>query len=72
MTAPDLMELGIIDGIVPEPGEGAHTNPDVAADALRLSLRVALAELATMTSSQLIDERYHKFRTMGSFFTESA
>jgi len=72
MTAPDLLELGIIDGIVAEPGEGAHTNPEAAAEALRLSLRVALAELGTMTSSQLIDERYHKFRTMGSFFTESA
>ena len=72
MTAPDLMELGLIDGIVPEPGEGAHTNPDAAAEALRPSLRGALAELATMTGPQLIDERYHKFRTMGSFFTESA
>src|SRR5580658_2753066 len=34
MTAPDLLELGLIDGIVPEPGDGAHSNPDNAAEAL--------------------------------------
>jgi len=35
LTAPDLLGLGLIDGIIPEPGEGAHTDPDNAADALR-------------------------------------
>ncbi len=34
MTAPDLLELGLIDGIVPEPGDGAHSDPDNAAEAL--------------------------------------
>jgi acetyl-CoA carboxylase carboxyl transferase subunit alpha len=72
MTAPDLLELGLIDGIVPEPGEGAHTDPEAAAEFMRVTLHTALAELSAMSSSQLIDERYHKFRTMGSFFTESA
>src|SRR5580700_6044149 len=46
MTAPDLLSLGLIDGIIPEPGEGAHTDPENAADALRLMLRIGLAELA--------------------------
>ena len=36
MTAPDLLELGLIDGIIPEPGEGAHTDPDAAAEAVRI------------------------------------
>jgi acetyl-CoA carboxylase carboxyl transferase subunit alpha len=71
MTAPDLLELGLIDGIVPEPGEGAHSDPDNAAEALGLILRVALQELSGMTPQQLIDERYEKFRNMGAFFTES-
>ena len=70
LTAPDLLSLGLIDGIVPEPGEGAHTDPDNAADALRLMLRIALSELTGLTEQQLIDERYEKFRRMGSFFTE--
>jgi acetyl-CoA carboxylase carboxyl transferase subunit alpha len=70
MTAPDLLGLGLIDGIIPEPGEGAHTDPDNAADALRLMLRIGLSELAGMSEQQLIDDRYDKFRRMGSFFTE--
>ena len=71
MTAPDLLELGLIDGIVPEPGEGAHSDPDNAAEAVGLVLREALLELAGMSPQQLIDERYAKFRNMGAFFTES-
>jgi len=70
ISAPDLLSLGLIDGIVPEPGEGAHTDPDNAADALRMMLRIGLAELTPLSPKQLIDERYDKFRRMGSFFTE--
>jgi acetyl-CoA carboxylase carboxyl transferase subunit alpha len=72
MTAPDLLDLGLIDGIVPEPGGGAHADPDQAAEALAHTLRQSLAELAGMSPDQLIGERYEKFRRMGSFFTESA
>ncbi len=71
MTAPDLLALGLIDGIVPEPGEGAHSDPDQAAEFLRLTLRSALAELSGLTPHQLIDDRYEKFRRMGSFFSET-
>src|SRR5437016_13912419 len=46
MTAPDLKELGLIDGIVPEPAPGAHSDPDQAAEALRVVLRQSLAELS--------------------------
>jgi len=72
ITAPDLLSLRLIDGIIPEPGEGAHTDPDAAAEAVRNTLRASLAELSAMTSKQLIDDRYEKFRKMGSFFTERA
>jgi len=71
MTAPDLLELGLIDGIVPEPGEGAHTNPENAAEALGCVLREALLELSGMSAQQLIEDRYDKFRRMGSFFTDA-
>lgn len=71
MTAPDLLGLGLIDGIIPEPGAGAHTDPDAAAVALRATLRGALAELGSQTPQQLIDGRYEKFRRMGAFFTEA-
>jgi acetyl-CoA carboxylase carboxyl transferase subunit alpha len=72
ITAPDLLNLGLIDGIIPEPGEGAHTDADAAAEAVRVTLRTSLAELSKMTPKQLIDDRYDKFRKMGSFFTETA
>src|ERR1035438_25762 len=72
ITAPDLLRLGLIDGIIPEPGEGAHTDPDAAAEAVRTTLRSSLAELSGLTPKQLIDDRYDKFRQMGSFFTEPA
>jgi acetyl-CoA carboxylase carboxyl transferase subunit alpha len=68
MTAPDLLKLGLIDGIIPEPHEGAHADPDGAAEALRITLREALASLAGMTPAQLIEQRYQKFRAMGSAF----
>jgi acetyl-CoA carboxylase carboxyl transferase subunit alpha len=72
MTAVDLLHLRLIDGIVPEPGEGAHADPDGAAEALRQTLRAVLAELSQLTPRQLVDQRYEKFRRMGDFFTESA
>jgi acetyl-CoA carboxylase carboxyl transferase subunit alpha len=71
LTATDLLELGLIDGIVPEPGEGAHTDPDQAAEAVRTTLRASLAELTSLSAQKLIDDRYLKFRRMGAFFTEA-
>ncbi|HUQ94515.1 MAG TPA: acetyl-CoA carboxylase carboxyltransferase subunit alpha [Bryobacteraceae bacterium] len=70
LTAPDLLQLGIIDGIVPEPPGGAHENAAQAAELLRVQVRAALAELNGMSPRQLIDQRYDKFRKMGDFFEE--
>ncbi len=70
MTAPDLLQLGLIDGIVPEPGDGAHSDPDNAAEALGVVLRETLQELSGTSPQQLIEERYEKFRRMGSFFVD--
>jgi Acetyl-CoA carboxylase alpha subunit len=70
LTAPDLLKLGIIDGTVLEPEGGAHLDPEQTADALRETLRGALAELSKLGGKELVDERYEKFRKMGNFFTE--
>jgi acetyl-CoA carboxylase carboxyl transferase subunit alpha len=72
LTAPDLEELGIIDGIVPEPEGGAQLDHDHAAELLREALRPALADLAKFSEKDLVDQRYDKFRKMGNFFTEGA
>jgi acetyl-CoA carboxylase carboxyl transferase subunit alpha len=70
LTAPDLLHFGLIDGIIPEPLEGAHMDADRAAEFVKETLRKALAELTPRSSRQLIDERYDKFRRMGNFFLE--
>lgn len=71
LTAQDLLRLELIDGIIPEPPEGAQTDPDRAAEAIRETLRVALQELRPLTPQQLVEQRYVKFRKMGNFFTEA-
>jgi acetyl-CoA carboxylase carboxyl transferase subunit alpha len=70
LTATDLLRFGLIDGIVPEPPEGAQANPDQAAAFLRQTLLTSLEELSRMGPQQLIEQRYAKFRQMGNFFTE--
>jgi len=72
LTAPDLKGLGLIDDIVPEPPGGAQTDTDGAAELLKQTLAKALQELAARTPQQLIDDRYEKFRKMGSFFTPAS
>ena len=49
LTAPDLLQLGLIDGIIPEPPEGAHTDADAAAAFLGATLRSALDELEALS-----------------------
>jgi acetyl-CoA carboxylase carboxyl transferase subunit alpha len=72
MTADDLLKMKLIDGIVPEPEGGAHLDHEVAIAAVGQKLREALAELAPLSGDELIDDRYRKFREMGSGFQETA
>ncbi len=71
ITAPDLMKLGVIDRIIPEPPGGAHRNWEETAENLRGPLRDALWELRSLTTEELVAERYEKFRRIG-VFEESA
>jgi acetyl-CoA carboxylase carboxyl transferase subunit alpha len=66
ITAPDLLQLGIIDEIVGEPVGGAHTNPVQAAALIDAALSRALAEVGAMDVQARLDARYQKFRKMGS------
>jgi acetyl-CoA carboxylase carboxyl transferase subunit alpha len=65
LTAPDLLSLGLVDEIVPEPVGGSHTNPDRAAALLDTSLQRALAEVTSMNPAVRLEERYRKWRRMG-------
>jgi acetyl-CoA carboxylase carboxyl transferase subunit alpha len=68
LTAEDLVRLGLVDGVVAEPPEGAHADSDAAARLLAEELRRSLAQLAGMSPDQLVQQRYDKFRRMGNFF----
>jgi acetyl-CoA carboxylase carboxyl transferase subunit alpha len=68
ITAADLLSLGLIDGIVPEPPGGAQEDVDAAAELLKTELRKGLAELTRLTPNEVVQQRYTKFRKMGNFF----
>jgi acetyl-CoA carboxylase carboxyl transferase subunit alpha len=72
LTASDLANMKLIDGIIPEPPGGAHLDPDRAKEAVRETLRKALDELAPLSTEQLIEQRYRKFREMGNSFSEAS
>ncbi|WP_026853624.1 acetyl-CoA carboxylase carboxyltransferase subunit alpha [Geothrix fermentans] len=66
LTAPHLLDLGVIDGIVKEPLGGAHSDFDAAAAALKEAVIEAFSELSELSAEQLVEERYQKFARMGS------
>ncbi len=68
LTAEELLEYGLIDGIIPEPEEGAQADYDAAAASVRETLRWSLDQLEPLTGEQLVAHRYEKFRKMGNFF----
>jgi acetyl-CoA carboxylase carboxyl transferase subunit alpha len=59
----------LIDGIIPEPAAGAHENHDEAARLVKEQLVRSLDQLAALTSHEVVQKRYEKFRKMGNFFT---
>jgi acetyl-CoA carboxylase carboxyl transferase subunit alpha len=70
LTAEDLLRLGLIDEVVKEPPEGAHTDHDAAAALLATALKENLGQVSKLSESELVEERYAKFRTMGNFFEQ--
>jgi acetyl-CoA carboxylase carboxyl transferase subunit alpha len=71
ITAPDLLGFGIIDAIVPEPEGGAHTDPARMGELLGNALAEQLAGLKKLTTDELLDARYKKFRNMSQFYREA-
>ena len=70
MTAVDLRDLGLVDEIVSEPQGGAHEDLDQAAALLGDALERNLELLAAQSADELVEGRYEKFRSMGSFFED--
>jgi acetyl-CoA carboxylase carboxyl transferase subunit alpha len=71
ITAHDLLKLGIIDEIVPEPEGGAHNDHESAVRMFEPVLTRSLEELCRLSTAELLERRYLKFRRMGRFFRES-
>ncbi len=69
ITAPDLLQLKLVDEIVPEPEGGAHTDHAATAKLLAPALSRALDELSGLSPEKLLQQRYDKFRHMGQFFS---
>ena len=67
LTADDLQELGLIDGVIPEPMGGAHRDPIVASETVKEAIASAISTLGEMDLEQVMEERYAKFRGMGVF-----
>ncbi|MEM1311507.1 MAG: acetyl-CoA carboxylase carboxyl transferase subunit alpha, partial [Cyanobacteria bacterium P01_H01_bin.153] len=67
ITAADLMNLGILDELLPEPLGGAHADPLKATQILREALRENLESLLLLSPSERRDLRYQKFRQIGVF-----
>jgi acetyl-CoA carboxylase carboxyl transferase subunit alpha len=67
MTAPDLLALGVVDEIIPEPPGGAHTDPDATCRRVGDAVERALQELSRISTQELIARRYEKFRGLGAF-----
>ncbi len=67
LTAPDLLALGLVDEIVPEPPGGAHAEPAAAIEAVGAALERHLAELAGLPPEELLARRAEKYLRMGKF-----
>ena len=67
LTAKDLLQLKVVDAIVPEPEGGAHKAPDRAIRNIKEALLKALEELKGLSPEALYEDRYRRFRSLGAF-----
>ena len=67
LSSPDLLQMGLVDGVIPEPAGGAHCNPEQAAENLKSTISKELQTLIKTPVEKLLRARYDKFRKMGVF-----
>ncbi len=68
LTSQDLFDFKIIDGIIPEPSGGAHRNPESMAESISGVIVTSIEELRAKSINKLVEERYKRYRKIGSFF----
>jgi acetyl-CoA carboxylase carboxyl transferase subunit alpha len=67
LSSPDLLQMGLVDGVIPEPSGGAHCDPVQAAENLKSAISQELQALLKTPVDKLLRARYDKFRKMGVF-----
>lgn len=72
LAAPNLLQLGLIDGVIPEPEGGAHHDHQAASDSLGKVVLAHLEELSKFSKKKLLETRYFKFRDFGEWESVSA
>jgi acetyl-CoA carboxylase carboxyl transferase subunit alpha len=69
LTAGDLLELGVVDGVIKEPVGGAHRDPQAVMRCVGTRLEEELSALSSLTESELLEQRRARFRRLGRFET---
>lgn len=67
LTAQDLLQLGVIDAIIPEPRAGAHRDHQFMAVQIKAQLLQGWQELARLSAEEIVEQRYQRFRRIGSY-----
>jgi acetyl-CoA carboxylase carboxyl transferase subunit alpha len=67
ITAPELLDLKIVDRVLEEPAGGAHQDPRLAAKHVDAAMGEALSQLLQLTPDELVRDRYDRFRALGAF-----
>ncbi len=67
LTAKDLDDLKVIDGVIPEPLGGAHRNPDESAESVKKQIIKSLKSLKKMSAAKLVEKRIEKYSSIGAF-----
>jgi acetyl-CoA carboxylase carboxyl transferase subunit alpha len=70
ITAPDLLQLGLIEQVIPEPVGGAHRDHIQMAATLKSTILDNLAELERYPLDDLLERRYQRYRSIGEFASE--
>ena len=66
-SAPNLLKLGIVDEVIPEPLGGAHKNPTEAATNIKTAVLKHLQSLLQMSPEMLLEDRYKRYRNYGKY-----
>ncbi|HLG21773.1 MAG TPA: acetyl-CoA carboxylase carboxyltransferase subunit alpha [Candidatus Manganitrophaceae bacterium] len=72
MTATDLIQLGIVDEIIPEPAGGAHRDPQKVAEMISKSVSKHLADLESVPEEERLERRYRRLRKIGQYTEEAS